>query len=443
MKKRNTVFAVGIGAVAFLAVNSQPWGEIPATLGIVSAALLPIAALVSFLLAKRRFGSVRWAFCSLGYSALLAFLASAVLSVVFATVNAVRFLWDDPIAWLIGCAVCIVLEAVLFWFGIICIYCTSLQLGIGLRVLGIAVGMIPLVNLAVLIVMLRKVGDELAFEGEKCALDRKRRLEKVCATRYPVLLVHGVFFRDSRYFNYWGRIPAELERNGATVYYGNHQSARSVADSGKELAARIREIVRDSGCEKLHIIAHSKGGLDCRWALAHEGIASMVASLTTVNTPHRGCEFADYLLQKAPEALRQKVAAAYRAALIRMGDTDPDFLAAVGDLTASRCKVLNADMPMPEGVFCCSVGSVLKQAGHGQFPLNFSYLLVKHFDGANDGLVGETSFAWGTRYTVIKTRDGRGVSHADVIDLTRRNVEGFDVREFYVALLSEFKKSGM
>jgi triacylglycerol lipase len=98
---------------------------------------------------------------------------------------------------------------------------------------------------------------------------------------------------------------------------------------------------------------------------------------------------------------------------------------------------------MPEGVFCCSVGSVLKQAGHGQFPLNFSYLLVKHFDGANDGLVGENSFAWGTRYTVIRTRDGGGVSHADVIDLTRRNIEDFDVREFYVALLSEFKKSGM
>ena len=28
-------------------------------------------------------------------------------------------------------------------------------------------------------------------------------------------MVHGVFFRDFRYFNYWGRIPKELKRHGA------------------------------------------------------------------------------------------------------------------------------------------------------------------------------------------------------------------------------------
>ena len=36
------------------------------------------------------------------------------------------------------------------------------------------------------------------------------------------------------------RFPKELKRNGAVVYYGRQQSAASVEDSGKELAARIR-----------------------------------------------------------------------------------------------------------------------------------------------------------------------------------------------------------
>ncbi len=89
----------------------------------------------------------------------------------------------------------------------------------------------------------------------------------------PLLLVHGVFFRDFRYLNYWGRIPKELIRNGATVYYGQQQSAAAVEDSGKELAARIRQIVEETGCGKVNIIAHSKGGLDSRAAIAHCGMA--------------------------------------------------------------------------------------------------------------------------------------------------------------------------
>ncbi len=66
-------------------------------------------------------------------------------------------------------------------------------------------------------------------------------------TKYPLLLVHGVFFRNSKRLNYWGRIPAELEKNGAVVYYGEHQSAASVVDSAGEISRRIEEIVRIPG----------------------------------------------------------------------------------------------------------------------------------------------------------------------------------------------------
>ena len=41
-----------------------------------------------------------------------------------------------------------------------------------------------------------------------------------------------------------------------------------------------------------------------RYAISRCGAAEYVASLTTIDTPHRGCLFADYLLQKAPERLR-------------------------------------------------------------------------------------------------------------------------------------------
>ena len=67
--------------------------------------------------------------------------------------------------------------------------------------------------------------------------------------------------------------------------------------------------------EKVNIIAHSKGGLDSRAAIAHCGMAPYVATLTTINTPHRGCIFAEYLLGKVPQAARLKIAAAYNATM--------------------------------------------------------------------------------------------------------------------------------
>ena len=78
-----------------------------------------------------------------------------------------------------------------------------------------------------------------------------------------------------------------------------------------------------------------------------------------------------------------------------------------------------------------------------KFPLNFSYLLVKRFSGANDGLVAESSFAWGEDYTYLTVEGRRGISHGDVIDLNRENIPGFDVREFYVQLAADLKNRGL
>lgn len=249
-------------------------------------------------------------------------------------------------------------------------------------------------------------------------------------------------FRDSAYFNYWGRVPAELIANGAEIYYGNHESAASVDDSAKEIAERIKQIVAETGCEKLNIIAHSKGGLDCRKAIACYGVENMTASLTTINTPHRGCGFADYLLTKVSPNVKNKIAFAYNNALLKFGDKNPDFISAVTDLTQANCTKLNADVFDSPKVYYQSFGSKLNRASGGKFPLNFSYNLVKYFDGENDGLVSENSFAWGEKYTYIITKGKRGISHGDMIDLNRENIKDFDIREFYVQILADLKKSG-
>ncbi|WP_346730053.1 esterase/lipase family protein [Dysosmobacter welbionis] len=153
----------------------------------------------------------------------------------------------------------VLLEAIVFWNGMIRVYLTSVQLGLKHRVLAALCGWIPILNIWYLRKIIRITADEAEFETEKWELDTARAESEICKTKYPILLVHGVFFRDFRYVNYWGRIPKELQRNGATVYYGQQQSAAAVEDSGRELADRIRQILAETGCEKVNIIAHSKG----------------------------------------------------------------------------------------------------------------------------------------------------------------------------------------
>ena len=374
---------------------------------------------------------------------LTAFCISVVLSVIYHAVLAFYTIPHDYMSLVWSGLYAVLVNALVFWTGIICVYLCSNQLGLRLRVIGIVCSMIPIANLIALYFIIRTTVKEAEFEIGKDKQNELRKDQRLCATRYPILLVHGVFFRDFKYFNYWGRIPKELEVNGASVYYGNHQSARPVADSALEIAQRIKEILKETGAEKVNIIAHSKGGLDCRCAIASTDIAPYVASLTTVNTPHRGCLFADYLLKHISSSVKDKVASTYNSALKKLGDKDPDFLAAVNDLTASSCKKFNETTGAPpDHIFCQSVGSVLKKASGGKFPLNFSYLLVKLFDGANDGLVSASSFEWGEKYTLLEPRHKEGISHGDIIDLNRINLPDFDVREFYVTLVNDLKNRG-
>jgi len=393
-------------------------------------------------LRDRKIPSKRLRICSQGSDLLILFCISTVASALYLLAEIGQLFSGEAKSWLLHFLNVFLVEAVCFWNGIVRVYLTSKQLAVKWRLLGVICGFVPVANLVVLYHIIKITGYEAKLEGEKLLLDRERAGRKICATKYPILLVHGVFFRDFKHLNYWGRIPGELEKNGATAYYGNHQSADSVEGSGREIAQRIRQITEETGCKKVNIIAHSKGGLDCRHALSDPEIAERVASLTTINTPHRGCLFADYLLEKVPKDIQQKTADAYNRTLRALGDEKPDFMAAVRDLTAAACKERNEYIKDAEGVYYQSVGSKCNRAISGRFPLNFTYYLVKYFGGENDGLVSTDSFPWGEHYRLVTIKGKRGVSHGDMIDLNRENIPGFDVREFYVNLVAELKRRG-
>lgn len=299
----------------------------------------------------------------------------------------------------------------------------------------------PVVNIFIFRSFYKTARREYVFESDKLELENARAENEICKTRYPVIMVHGIFFRDWQLLNYWGRVPATLIRNGAQVYYGEQQSAQSIADSAGELKETILRVIRETGAEKVNIIAHSKGGLDSRYAISCLGMDKYVATLTTINTPHKGCDMVDFLLDKLPDSFAQFLAARYNKLFTRLGDTAPDFMAGVNDLSAKKAASYDELMPDSPEVSYRSVMSTMSRAGSAGPPLNIGYMLIKKLNGANDGLVWEKSAIHGTHRDITSPKK-RGISHGDMIDLFRENIEGFDVREFYAGIVSELKEQG-
>ena len=410
--------------------------------------LIPIFLTLNLVLGlfSEKLPTLRLRICRHGAILLALFLPSACVGVIYHVVEAFRLIPNDWRSWLWSALFTFGFYFIIFWNGIISVYLTSYQLGLRQRVIGLICGLIPIVNIFCLISIIKTTLGEVDFEANKEELNRSRADERICATKYPILLVHGVCFRDSKIFNYWGRIPRELTRNGAKIFYGNHHSASSVAFCGEELAERIREIVRETGAQKVNIIAHSKGGLDCRYAIAKCGVADMVASLTTVNSPHKGCQYADTLLSVIPSQVQNKVASTYNKTLRHLGDLNPDFLTAMSNLTATYCEKLAEeldDAAPKHGIYRQSVGSIMGSARSAGFPLNYFYMVVKDFDGPNDGLVSDRSFEFGEKFTLLTPTTKRGISHMDVIDMAKLDVPDFDVREFYVQLVNDLRLRGL
>lgn len=371
------------------------------------------------------------------------FFISSILSVVNQVVLFFTISKAYTILYIVNLLTCCGVLAVSFYIGIMIIYCTSSQLGLKLRIWGICLGWIPIINIIALVLIIRTIDREIQYEIKKEQVNRKRQDQQVCKTKYPILLVHGVFFRDFKYFGYWGRIPGQLRRNGASVYFGNHPSADSIPNCARILTKRIKQITKETGCEKVNIIAHSKGGLDCRYAMAFCGATPYVASLTTISTPHRGSCFADYLLTKVSAKNQKRICFAYNKTLNKLGEPEADLMTAARELTTDHCIALDKRMKQPDGVLCQSFGSKMNKPLKGRFPMNFTGVVMAYISQDNDGLVSEDSFRWGDRYTLLTSGSPIGISHCDITDLNRTNLPDFDVREFYVQLVSELKEKGL
>jgi triacylglycerol lipase len=261
------------------------------------------------------------------------------------------------------------------------------------------------------------------------------------------LLLHGVGARDYKRLNYWGRIPKALERRGASVYYGCQDGWGTVEYNAGVLRGRVEAILRDAGCEKLNIIAHSKGGLDARRLISSPGMADKIASLTTISTPHRGSKTFD-MLYKAPKILYKALGAPVNLWYRILGDKNPDFFEASKIFTTYGARQFNESNPDAEAVYYQSYAAVMRHS-LSDILMSVSHFVVKIIEGENDGLVTPRSAEWTNFRGVLRGASNRGVSHIDLKDARRRRLSGSakdgfvsDICDVYVDIAARLKDMG-
>lgn len=264
--------------------------------------------------------------------------------------------------------------------------------------------------------------------------------------KYPVLLVHGMGFRDDKRIGYWGRIPKILEDAGCDVYLGNQDSNGSIPSNGEFIARRILEILEQTSAEKVNVIAHSKGGLDTRYAISALGCGKYVASLTTLATPHNGSKTVDWLM-KLPTPLVRFVGFCADCWCRFLGDRSPNSYQVFRSFTTAEASRFNMEHPDCPDVFYQSYAFVM-QHPFSDFFLWIPYIVVKKIEGENDGLLPPESVKWGNFKGVYRGVTGRGVSHLDEIDFRRHPLSKIhgdgvaDIPDIYLQIVSDLQKQG-
>jgi pimeloyl-ACP methyl ester carboxylesterase len=117
--------------------------------------------------------------------------------------------------------------------------------------------------------------------------------------KLPVLLIHG-YFSNASVWQTWGQL---LRNDGVTaraVTFADNPTTSIDEDAcgsavahANELNQIIENFKRDTGSEKINIVAHSKGGLDARVYLANNLSDDDVANLIMIGTPNKGSLLAD------------------------------------------------------------------------------------------------------------------------------------------------------
>lgn len=229
-------------------------------------------------------------------------------------------------------------------------------------------------------------------------------------TRYPIVLVHGLFGFDSFLgVDYFYGIPSALQRDGARVFVAQVSAANSTEVRGEQLLAQVKNIMAITGAKKVNLVGHSHGGPTIRYVA---GVApGLVASVTSIGGVNKGSRVADILRGTVPagtlpETLVNNAAKAF-VALINLGSGATGLpqmpTAALNSLSTAGSLAFNQRFPQALPADCGSgpelVNGVRYYSWTGTQPVTNVLdvsdgplgIMSLTFGQANDGLVSACS----------------------------------------------------
>lgn len=259
-------------------------------------------------------------------------------------------------------------------------------------------------------------------------------------------MMHGMGFRDDSLFCYWGRIIGKLKKAGYKIYLGGGDSCGSIESNAKFVAEKFDKILEETGAEKLNIIAHSKGGLEARYLASTLGYGEKIASITTLSTPHNGSKTVDVLMH-FPTVLI-KIGCVFTNIWFRiLGDKKPDTYSAINSFKTASAQKFNSENPDVKGIYYQSYAFVMKHIFSDVF-MWLPSLVVWIIEGQNDGLLTPDAAKWTNFRGVVQSNTGRGISHADEVDMRRHRLskksgDGVsDITDFYLQIVKELDEKG-
>lgn len=255
-------------------------------------------------------------------------------------------------------------------------------------------------------------------------------------TKYPVVLVHGLAAKDFPFCRAFGGIANALRKHNVITYVTDQDGVGTIPNNAKQLKNQIEAFCKAQGCEKVNIIAHSKGGLDARYMISALDMSSRVASLTTLSTPHHGSKLSAALL-RYPRWLIGHICFFINKFYWIFRDECPDILSAAKELTDTAMQDFNTVILNAPGVYYQSYSSQTSKAN--AFLVFIPYQISRYCEqDETDGLVSVRSSQWGD----YKGQIQGNLNHLQIIDLYGSKRKRQNVAVFYMHIITQLREMG-
>jgi triacylglycerol lipase len=218
-------------------------------------------------------------------------------------------------------------------------------------------------------------------------------------TRYPVVLVHGLFGFDSLLgVEYFYGIPSALREGGAKVIVIQVSAANSTEVRGEQLLKALQQLQATQGYQKFNLIGHSHGGPTARYVAAVA--PQMIASVTTIGSPNAGSATADAIFKVGGVTGTTSVLGALATSFAQLigllsssGGLTENGVAGGWSQTTSGAAAFNARFPQGRPTSACGVGPELV-GGVRYYSYGGASVYTNLLD-PSDALLGTTSVPFG------------------------------------------------